>query len=392
LGITGGKLVRQAFQGYYPLSSEKIRQIWDQGTFCFDANVLLNLYRYSAKTRDEFLAIVRGIADRIWIPHQAAFEFHQNRPKVIIEQTEVFEGISKTIEKTRIDLFEQLRGEHPSLDGEKIVKDLDRAFLKAIDSVMKARKNHPDFLKNDPIVEKLFSLLEGRVGLPFSQEQLLELYMEGKDRYERKLPPGFCDAKKGDMSFLGTRQIQNRYGDLILWKQLIAFFSDSTASSGVILVTDDIKDDWWRIVAGRRLGPRPELVTEFSEHTGKPFIMYRTESFLEHAHVHLKAKVTKKTLSEVRYMATEKIDWRSLVVDALISLGGSGSLPEIYEYIYERRQTFAFPASWQSSVRTALYSRSSDVGLYAGKEDLFHHAGRGLWALRNTMNMETSNE
>lgn len=40
------------------------------------------------------------------------------------------------------------------------------------------------------------------------------------------------------------------------------------------------------------------------------------------------------------------------------------------------------PESWMSCIRKALYHHSSDVELYAGKEDLFEHTGKGLWAIR----------
>ena len=48
-----------------------------------DANVLLNMYTYSIQTREVFLGILNSLADRIWLPYQAAREYHRNRLGII---------------------------------------------------------------------------------------------------------------------------------------------------------------------------------------------------------------------------------------------------------------------------------------------------------------------
>lgn len=54
-----------------PTSEEK-QELWQKAVFVFDTNVLLNLYRYSAKTRDSLLAAFESFKDRVWIPYQVA--------------------------------------------------------------------------------------------------------------------------------------------------------------------------------------------------------------------------------------------------------------------------------------------------------------------------------
>ena len=43
--------MKNTFFEYYPINKDVINNIWENGTFCYDANVLLNLYRYSNDTR-----------------------------------------------------------------------------------------------------------------------------------------------------------------------------------------------------------------------------------------------------------------------------------------------------------------------------------------------------
>jgi len=47
--------LRDQFPGYYRRTEEELQRIWEDGLFVLDANVLLNLYRYSEDTRNDLL-------------------------------------------------------------------------------------------------------------------------------------------------------------------------------------------------------------------------------------------------------------------------------------------------------------------------------------------------
>ena len=46
----------------------------------FDASALLDLYRMTRTTREEFLSILDRLKDRVWLPHQTGLEYYDNRP------------------------------------------------------------------------------------------------------------------------------------------------------------------------------------------------------------------------------------------------------------------------------------------------------------------------
>jgi hypothetical protein len=71
--------MRTTFLGYYRFTEEEFSTLWEDCLFIFDANVILNLYRYSAGTSEALLNILRGISDRMWLPHQIALEYQDNR-------------------------------------------------------------------------------------------------------------------------------------------------------------------------------------------------------------------------------------------------------------------------------------------------------------------------
>ena len=48
--------MRDMFHGYYQLTDEALAAIWKKCLFSFDTSVLLGLYIYSEKTRNDYLA------------------------------------------------------------------------------------------------------------------------------------------------------------------------------------------------------------------------------------------------------------------------------------------------------------------------------------------------
>ena len=91
--------IEKIFKGYYRPEDGVMRDIWTKGEIVVDANVLLDLYRYSDDARDAFLQLLTKHATRVWLPHQAAEEYFRNRPSVINEQ-------SKSYDKTINDISE----------------------------------------------------------------------------------------------------------------------------------------------------------------------------------------------------------------------------------------------------------------------------------------------
>ena len=95
--------MRTKFPGYFKLSNKEIETLWDKAIFTFDANILLNLYRYSDETREEFLKILEKIKDRVWITHQSAQEFFNNRLNVINQQEKAYEDAISALNAIEIE-------------------------------------------------------------------------------------------------------------------------------------------------------------------------------------------------------------------------------------------------------------------------------------------------
>ncbi len=287
--------MKDKFSEYYKLDDGKLKEHWEKDTFSFDANVLLNLYRYTPKTRDAFFDLFEIIKDRIWISYQAAYEYQKNRLKVINAQKEAYNEIRQTLESKKGEIEAKLNKfkKHPYLQTSELKTQIESAFKSISKDLDKLEEDHPDFLDYDPIWEKLTDLLDSRIGDDFKNDDLEKIYKEGKKRYDEKIPPGYKDLaeKKNE----GNRSL---YGDIIVWKQIIKKAQD--ISESIIFITDDLKEDWWYKFKGKTISPRPELIKEFREETKKYVNIYQADRFLELANKNLKQHTAKEAIEEVR--------------------------------------------------------------------------------------------
>lgn len=283
--------MKSKFPGYFKLTKKEINQLWESALFTFDANILLNLYRYSDETREEFYKILEKLKDRIWIPHQSAQEFFDNRLGVIGQQEKSYEEAVSAINSLESE-FKNSR-QHPFIT-EKLLKKFSILSKEICEQLKENKQFHNRRIQDDDILERINGLFENKVGNEFSPEKLKGIFKEGENRFSNKIPPGYKDSNKKDESESDSRQ----YGDLVVWKQTIEKSKES--DTAVILITDDRKEDWWVRFKGKTVGPRPELIKEFKDETSKSFHMYQSDRFLEFAREFLDETVNEKAIQEIR--------------------------------------------------------------------------------------------
>jgi hypothetical protein len=297
--------MKTQFPGYFSLTKQSISKLWDDGVFIFDANILLGLYRYSDATRKEFFSTLFAIKDRCWLPHQAVKEYFDNRLNVISKQEEAYADIVKSMD----DMENKFKNahQHPFLSP-RILDRLCKDFEIARTELQKSQSFHTDRINKDDILAEIEKIFCDRVGSPFVDDELSKILVEGEDRYKRSVPPGFRDGRKDDPS-----DPTRKYGDLILWKQILKKVHTDKVS--VIFVCDDRKDDWWLQFKGKTLGPRPELVKEFVGIGGTDFHIYSSDRFLEFAGEHFNRTVSKVAVSEMRELKRFDEERRKRVLD-----------------------------------------------------------------------------
>lgn len=265
--------------------------MWRECIFSFDANMLLNIYRYKPETQERFFVILERLKERIWISHQVATEFYENREVVIAYQLTVYDEVERLLNETYGKLGEKLTGygkRHASIKAESLLELVEAGIKSAKVSLENDRQAHPDMSSSDPLRDRLVALLDGKVGSPFDNKRLLEIYSEAEQRFGVKQPPGYGDAKK---------PIPERYGDVIVWLQLIEHAK--AERKPLIFVTDDRKEDWWLKRDNKIVSPRPQLANEMQSKAGVGFYMYGSDQFIKYAQEFLDLEARPAAVREV---------------------------------------------------------------------------------------------
>ena len=153
--------MRNSFKEYYGLNSSELDKLWKEGIIVFDTNVLLSLYRRSQGVRDDFISMIKSLSDRIWIPYQVGYEFHEHRLEEAMRPIEAVRAIKGKLQKFEND-FEQEYGNNPYLDKKKI-KIAFKAFSSKLDKmIQESLTSCPEFLKEDRVLTVLTELFDGK--------------------------------------------------------------------------------------------------------------------------------------------------------------------------------------------------------------------------------------
>lgn len=289
------KSFRDLFCGYYLPSEEEFNELFEKAVFILDTNELLNLYRYSQDVGKEFLEVLRKLDNRLWIPYQVAFEFQKNLFSVIQEEKEKFNNLNKDFQEIQLNIKEKLK-KYPSINSDELLVKFGQLFDPYLESIKEFNQD-----KYNSLTDEINNLFSGKIGNPFvEQKQLDEIYKEGESRYMNSHPPGFKDSKKSkEIPYIHNGLIMKRqYGDLIVWKQILAKISESKITH-VVFVTSDGKEDWWRIEHGKTISPRPELIEEAIKSGAKSFYMYSSKNFLKFAKEYLGITVEEESIRQV---------------------------------------------------------------------------------------------
>lgn len=266
--------MRRLFRSYYRPTQEEFSKMWQECIFAFDANVLLNIYRYTPETRERLFEILKQLQDRIWLPNQVAYEYHEQRLDVISHQLKAYEAMEARISKSLQEIDNELRKykRHAFANTAQITEIFKDAVEKAKAILQEARSKHPNLLIADNLLGVITDLFDGKVGEPYSHKDYEQVLQDAEERVKQEIPPGYKDTDKDG---------PKRYGDVVIWFQLIDYAKSQ--KKPLIFVTDDGKEDWWLRHEGKIIGPRRELIQEMFDKAGATFYLYSTDQFMVQA-------------------------------------------------------------------------------------------------------------
>ena len=275
--------MKNLFRGYYEPDFNNLEV---NGIIVVDTNVLLSVYRVPPETRKNILDTLTKVKaqSRLWIPYYIAWEYHKNLNSTLLQQKNDYEGIvnllgiSKLVQKVE----EKYRNRHSTLPVDEIKEILKKTDADIIKVVNEAKKKHID---EKSIMEDLADIFKDIVG--DKNIKIDDLKREAKERYEKRIPPGYMDASKKD----------NSYGDYIIWSSLIG--KAKNEDKPLIFITNDRKEDWWLVNGKVKIGPNPKLRQEFYEKTNNEVYLYTFKQFAEKMKDKLSLIVTENDIDEI---------------------------------------------------------------------------------------------
>lgn len=288
------------FDAYLTPTDDDYRHVLTKGLVALDTNVLLNLYRYSATARDDLFAVLEAIRDQLFVPHQVLLEFWRNRDAVLRDPRDT----AKAAQQLDADRERAISTFRTWANRVSLPDDRQKELLTALTSGFEAVTGVIDGFEDERAVEaardtakdevltRLAGLLDDCCGPALSDKEHSTAVTEGLRRVEAKIPPGYMDKNKGD---------ETAAGDYIVWRQILE--EAKHRNQDLLLVTGDVKEDWWRREAGEFRGPRPELAQELRQYNGHRLFMLRPGSLLQHAKTLLEI-----TVKEASVASADRID------------------------------------------------------------------------------------
>nr|WP_315301338.1 PIN domain-containing protein [Raoultella terrigena] len=256
-------------------SPEQLKALWEAALIIPDTNILLHLLRHSPEVRSQLLDVFERKKSSLWIPYQVGVEFQRRRLDVQQHSRDAYDrletDLSKFVNQAK-DSLNQYRA-HPVIDIGRELSALEVFRSDFQQRIAFAKAQHPTEEFNISFA-KVTELFTGKVGTRPTNERIAAIHKEGADRYAKKIPPGFEDAKK-------TADGGDKFGDLVIWMEIIE--KAKKDKRPVIFVTDDGKSDWWYIHRGKKIGPHPALIEEFLATTEQEFHIYELLQFLRYA-------------------------------------------------------------------------------------------------------------
>src|SRR6266508_7012977 len=155
------------FQGYRLPTEAEIDDALRLALIVIDANLLLNLYRYTESTRDDLLGVMGRLGDRLWVPHQVLREFWRNRLGVLT-------GRGSGTEQALAALAKQQRATADTLnqwakmvaieatDRDTLHAKVERTYAEVEDTIKAHAPSVPSVAyatSNEPVLRELEKLL-----------------------------------------------------------------------------------------------------------------------------------------------------------------------------------------------------------------------------------------
>ena len=278
--------MKQHFPGFYTYTPQELRDLISRSTIVFGASVLLDLLKISYGK--DFLDIINKEIpkERLWLPYDTAWLYHERLATVIDEQIKNVDTAASALNRLK-DSFSD-NGQHPYIP-DNLKLNFDNTMNQLKNALEKDRTFLLGHLNNSYLRKRIDEMFRDRIGDPYEQNQLEQLYQESEERHKQLRHP--C------IYFSSSKNIRIRHHRLIVWKQIERYAKEQ--EKPVVMVLNRITPNWFFIYNDAMVRPHQNLINEFIENTHQNI-------YIITAHYLIDKLATKKTQEIINLLAQLK--------------------------------------------------------------------------------------
>jgi rRNA-processing protein FCF1 len=139
-----GRGLFDGHEAYRTPTDDDYLAVLKDGLVVVDTNVLLNLYRYNAQARTDFLGVLRALRPSLWVPDQVVREFWGSREAVLRDprgSAETLRQLDDHRSKSLNQITQWAKLASLSADG---TATMAKTIREAFDAVRDAIEEHED--------------------------------------------------------------------------------------------------------------------------------------------------------------------------------------------------------------------------------------------------------
>ncbi|MGF2074971.1 PIN domain-containing protein [Enterococcus casseliflavus] len=257
-----------------------------------DTNILLHVLRYSRNSRQKLFQSIKKVDSRIFIPYIVGLEYNTNKKNVMHSLTSAENSFKKKYESIRTKTigdfnteFNKLGSKITSSDEAEVRKRIKENFSETVNEVFdkffeeRVKEELSLITVDTQSINEFEKLYEGKVAQKPTQSWINEIETRGEERYANNIPPGYLDKNKTDISIFYGTHYKKKYGDLILWEEIIKKAKDEHIKK-VVFISDDLKEDWIFKIEEEEIGVRAELREELWREAEADLFLLTSNKFL----------------------------------------------------------------------------------------------------------------
>lgn len=254
-----------------------------------DTNFLLQILELPIDIASKYIDSLKEIKNNLYIPYLVALEFHFNKStkkKNKARNAQLYvSNIEKKIEELEksVSDIELLKMENGNEELNKLKGNLElfkKDFLNRVNSFVQNEITD----KEDKLYNEVLNVISYSVGEQYSQDWIDAVENEGNSRYLENIPPGFNDSEKIGVRKYNGITYRQKFGDLIIWKDILEKSKEQSNYEKVIFITNDgestKKNDWIYKTSNMKVGPDIFLMNELKTLSNKKLYILNNTTFV----------------------------------------------------------------------------------------------------------------